>query len=66
MGCVIYLLNYIVPSFDSLILTLLKLLVFALVGASIYFVLIYKNKGLEMAFGKEQIESIMKRVHLKK
>ena len=66
MGLVVFTLNLLVPSFNSLLLTLLKLLVFAFIGACIYFILIYENKGLEMAFGKEQIESIMKKVHLKK
>ena len=66
MGLVVFILNLLVPSFNSLLLTLLKLLVFAFIGACIYFILIYENKGLEMAFGKEQIESIMKKVHLKK
>lgn len=66
MGLAVFTLNLLVPSFNSLLLTLLKLLVFAFIGACIYFILIYENKGLEMAFGKEQIESIMKKVHLKK
>lgn len=43
---------------------LLRVTIIAIVGATIYIGLLYKNKGLEDTFGREQIEKIMKKLKL--
>ena len=45
---------------------LLSVIVYGLFGASIYLFITYKNKSLENVFGKEFLDSIFRKLHLKK
>lgn len=45
---------------------LLRVTIIAIAGALTYISLLYKNKGLENTFGKEQVNKIMKKLRLKK
>ena len=58
--------NYFIPETNNTILLILKIFAFGIVGAIIYLYIMYKNKGLYDAFGKDQIDSIIKKLHLKK
>ena len=58
--------NYFIPETSNTILLVLKIFAFGIVGAVIYLYIMYKNKGLYDAFGKDQIDSIIKKLHLKK
>jgi len=50
----------------SRILLLLYLVVIAIIGASIYFYLMYRNGGLNQAFGDGFIEGILKKIRVRK
>ena len=45
---------------------LLSVIVYGIFGVIIYLILTYKNKSLENVFGKEFLDSIFKKLHLKK
>ena len=66
MTLVLVPLNYIIPNTNNSILLILKILFFGIIGAIIYLFILYKNKGLYDTFGKDQIDSIIKKLHLKK
>ncbi len=66
MGAVVFLLNYFLPISTTRSLSqIIHLCAYAGVGAIIYFVAIYLNGGLYEVFGKEQVEKIMRKLHLK-
>lgn len=48
------------------LLIIIKTGIIGIIGIIIYFVLLYKNKGLEETFGKDTIEHVMKKLHIKK
>ena len=65
--CIVLLpINYVIPNTTNTLLLLIKVLAFAITGASIYLVILYKNKGLYDTFGKDQTDSILKKLHIKK
>lgn len=66
MALVVFLINYILPETASKILLLLEVLSLGIIGAIIYLVLLYKNNGLYQTFGKEQIDSILKKLRIKR
>lgn len=66
MALVVFLINYILPETTSKILLLLEVLSLGIIGAIIYLVLLYKNNGLYQTFGKEQIDSILKKLRIKR
>ena len=45
---------------------LLSVIVYGLLGTFIYLVITYKNKSLENVFGKEFLDNIFRKLHLKK
>lgn len=66
MSIVIFTINYFVGDASSRVISTIKVFCLAIIGALIYFAILYKNNGLYDIFGKEQINNIMRRLHLKK
>ena len=66
MSIVIFTINYFVGDASSRVISIIKVFLLAIIGALIYFAILYKNNGLYDIFGKEQINNIMRRLHLKK
>ncbi len=66
MGIVVYLLSYLIGYKDSRIFILIKSTLLGIIGALIYFGIMYKNNGLNLVFGKSQVDAILKKIHLKK
>ena len=66
MSIVIFTINYFVGDASSRVISTIKVFFLAIIGALIYFAILYKNNGLYDIFGKEQINNIMRRLHLKK
>ena len=66
MSIVIFTINYFVGDASSRVISTIKVFCLAIIGALIYFAVLYKNNGLYDIFGKEQINNIMRRLHLKK
>lgn len=66
MSIVIFTINYFVGDASSRVISTIKVFFLAIIGALIYFAVLYKNNGLYDIFGREQINNIMRRLHLKK
>ena len=66
MSIVVFTINYFVGDASSRVISTIKVFFLAIIGALIYFAILYKNNGLYDIFGKEQINNIMRRLHLKK
>lgn len=66
MSIIIFTINYFVGDASSRVISTIKVFCLAIIGALIYFAILYKNNGLYDIFGKEQINNIMRRLHLKK
>ncbi len=66
MSIVIFTINYFIGDASSRVISTIKVFCLAIIGALIYFAILYKNNGLYDIFGKEQINNIMRRLHLKK
>lgn len=66
MSIVVYLLSYLIGYKDSRLFILLKSSLLGIVGAIIYFVIIYKNNGLNLVFGKTKVDNVLKKLHIKK
>ncbi len=66
MSIVIFTINYFVGDASSRVISIIKVFLLAIIGALIYFAILYKNNGLYDIFGREQINNIMRRLHLKK
>lgn len=66
MSIVIFTINYFVGDASSRVISTIKVFFLAIIGALIYFAILYKNNGLYDIFGREQINNIMRRLHLKK
>lgn len=66
MSIIIFTINYFVGDASSRVISTIKVFFLAIIGALIYFAILYKNNGLYDIFGKEQINNIMRRLHLKK
>ena len=66
MGIVVYLLSYLIGYKDSRIFILIKSTLLGIIGALIYFGIMYKNNGLNLVFGMSQVDAILKKFHLKK
>lgn len=65
MTVIVLILNYLIGMPTSKILILLKVGAIGVIGIVIYLVLIYKNNGLSLIFGEEQITDIMKKLNLR-
>ena len=65
MTLVVFGISFIVGKPSSMILIIVKIGIIGIIGMIIYLFLLYKNGGLYLIFGKEQIDSILKRIHLK-
>lgn len=66
MSIIIFTINYFVGDASSRVISTIKVFCLAIIGALIYFAILYKNNGLYDIFGREQINNIMRRLHLKK
>lgn len=66
MSIIIFTINYFIGDASSRVISTIKVFCLAIIGALIYFAILYKNNGLYDIFGKEQINNIMRRLHLKK
>lgn len=67
MGVIVYVTHYFVGGyFNTRLLSFIPCLICALIGALVYFVLVYKNGVLEFVFGNEYISNILKKLRLKK
>ena len=65
MSIVVFGLNIVMGTKESTIFTFIKVAVLAIIGLVVYLVLLYKNNGLNSIFGKDKIDNIMKKIHLK-
>lgn len=66
MSIVVFTINYFVGDASSRVISTIKVFFLTIIGALIYFAILYKNNGLYDIFGREQINNIMRRLHLKK
>ena len=66
MGIVVYILSYFIGYKDDRLFVFIKSLILGIIGATIYFIIMYKNNGLYSVFGKEQVNRILKKLHFKK
>lgn len=67
MGTVVWLLNYFFPvSSTRSVSQILHLFVYAVIGAVIYFVIIYFNGTLTSVFGEKIINKVLAKLHLRK
>ena len=66
MSLVVYGLSYLIGYKDNRIFVFVKSALLGIIGALIYFAIMYKNNGLNSVFGKERVNRIMKKLHLKK
>ena len=67
MIIVILLLGLLIPiKASSYKYSLFITALYGLIGATTYFIIIYKNKGLQETFGNEYINKILKKLHLQK
>lgn len=66
MTIIVIILNNIIRTPSSTILIVLKIALLGIIGMIVYLLLMYKNNGLSQVFGDEQIQSIMKKLKLKK
>ena len=64
MSIIVYIMNYFIGSADGKTFAILKSFLLAVTGSVTYFLLLYKNNGLIQIFGKEQIENILKKLHI--
>ena len=64
MASVIALFNIIISFNNNYIIIIVKLCLFALIGALIYFYTMYLNNGLYDAFGKSSVDKILKKLKL--
>lgn len=60
------LLSYIIGYPDKKIFAFIKSLFIGVIGASIYLYIMYVNGGLNLVFGKDTVNNILKKLHLKK
>lgn len=65
MAIVIVPLNYALPEVTNRIFLVIEILILGIIGALVYFLFLYKNKGLYNVFGKEQIDRLLMKLHLK-
>lgn len=65
MCIVVFGLNIVIGTKESTIFTFIKVALLAIIGLVVYLVLLYKNNGLNSIFGKDKIDNIMKKIHLK-
>jgi len=66
MAIVIMPLNHVLPDIENRFLLVFEVVIMGVIGALIYFRFLYKNNGLYQIFGKEQIDNILRKFHLKK
>ena len=66
MTLITILLNHFLGFSESKFFVLAKCLLIGIVGALTYLSIMYKTKGLELSFGKDTIENIMQKLHIKK
>lgn len=66
MGLVVFAISYLIGYQDNRLFVLIKSAVLGIIGAIIYFVIIYKNKGLTSIFGDEFVNKILIKLHIKK
>ena len=66
MSIVAIVIDKIVGYPTSTLLVIIKTGIIGIIGIVIYFTLLYTNKGLEETFGRETVDNIMKKLHIKK
>lgn len=67
MGLIVFIINMLIPNFDTTrITTTLKVMILGLLGAIIYAICMYKNKGFYNIFGKDTVDRILKKLHIKR
>ncbi len=65
MTIIVIILNNVLGSPSNKIFIIGKLGIIGIIGMIVYLTLMYKNKGLTEVFGEKQIDSILKKIHLK-
>ena len=66
MTLITLLLNYLLGYQERRLFSFVKCFIIGIIGAITYLYLMYKNKGLNLIFGKDTIDNILKKLHLKK
>ena len=67
MGLVLFLLRFVIPEVSSNRLVNLPIIVaYTLVGAIIYFIVIYKSKTLHTIFGENNLKNITNKLFKKR
>ena len=67
MGVAVFVLNYIFPVSNTRSITqIIHLGLYAVIGAVIYFVLIYLNGSVYTVFGEKTVNNVLKKLHLKR
>lgn len=66
MSIVAIVIDKIIGYPTSTLLVIIKTGIIGIIGIIIYFTLLYTNKGLEETFGRETVDNIMKKLHIKK
>lgn len=65
MTIIVILLNMLITTGTNKLLLITKIGIIGIIGMITYLLLMYKNKGLTQVFGEEQINHILKRIHIK-
>ena len=65
MTIVVISINYLFPYRINRVYCIVKCLITGVIGAVIYFYILSKNNGLYAIFGKERIDKIYKKLHIK-
>lgn len=65
MTIIVIIINNLIQIQTNKLLLITKIGITGIIGMIIYLFIMYKNKGLTQTFGEEQIENILKKVHIK-